>query len=61
MTPAELVEWRQRMGWSQSHAAAELNLPTKTLQNYEQGRTAIPGPVERLAAYIERGPLLAAE
>jgi DNA-binding transcriptional regulator YiaG len=61
MSGAGLRAWRERMGWSQSRAAAELNLPTKTFQNYEQGRTAIPGPVERLAAYIERGPLLAAE
>ena len=45
MTPADLFTWRNRLGLSQSEAAARLNTPTGTYQNWEQGRRPIPGVV----------------
>lgn len=53
MTPADLSAWRERMGLSQPQAAKRLALPIGTYRNYEQGRTAIPGPVADLSAYVE--------
>ena len=46
MTPADLTAWRNRLGLSQSGAAARLNTPVDTYQNWEQGRRRIPGVVE---------------
>lgn len=45
MTPADLIAWRNRLGLSQCEAARLLKTPLDTYQNWEQGRSRIPGVV----------------
>lgn len=39
---ADLRAWRDRMGWSQSDAAAALDLSRRSIIGYEAGQQAIP-------------------
>lgn len=54
MTARALLMWRNRLGMSQSHAAAALNSPVGTYRNWEQDIRRIPGAVEMLCRYVER-------
>lgn len=60
--PGALEAWRQRMGWSQRQAAAELGLNLKTYQQQERGvswKTGEPITAPRTtllaAAALEQG------
>ena len=63
MTPEALKAWRSRLAdpadrrrkLSQSGAAQLLRVSLRTYQDWEAGRTAIPGPVALACAAIERG------
>lgn len=63
MTPEALKAWRSRLAdpagrrrrLSQSGAARLLRVSLRTYQEWEAGRTAIPGPVALACAAIERG------
>lgn len=61
MQPADLRAWRERLGLSQSRAAALVGVPVRTLQGLELGRSPgspLWGPLDRLTRYVERhGPL----
>ncbi len=62
MKPIDLKAWQERVvgnGYgSQVKAASLLNAPPQTYRNWIGGRFEIPGPVERLAQYVERyGPM----
>lgn len=37
MTSADFFEWRQHMGWTKTHAAQQLGLSPRTIENYERG------------------------
>lgn len=41
-----LRQYRTSLGLSQSALAARMRVPIKTLQNWEQGRTPVPGLVD---------------
>ena len=47
-----IVEIRKKTGLSQSKFAARFGIPVRTLQQWEQGRSAPPDYVVRMAAYI---------
>lgn len=47
MTPQALKAWRTAAGLTQTAAAALLDAPYKTYENWEQGRRKIPRWVER--------------
>src|SRR5690606_8971663 len=63
MTPEALKDWRSRLAdpagrsrrLSQSGAAQLLRVSLRTYQDWETGKTAIPGPVGLACAAIERG------
>ena len=63
MTPEALKDWRSRLAdpagrsrrLSQSGAARLLRVSLRTYQDWETGKTAIPGPVGLACAAIERG------
>lgn len=62
MTSEELINWQTRVvgtGYgAQPRAAKLLNAPLQTYRNWLYGRIEVPGPVEKLAEYVERyGPL----
>jgi transcriptional regulator with XRE-family HTH domain len=42
MTPDDLRAWRQRLGWSQDAAAANLGCGRRSLQLWENGTNATP-------------------
>lgn len=48
----EIKTWRAKHGWTQEQAAAYLQVPLKTYQNWEWGRRAPQpiGPVRKLMA-----------
>ncbi|MCQ4160831.1 helix-turn-helix domain-containing protein [Roseomonas sp. GC11] len=52
-TGGDLRAWRQRMGWSQPLAAAELGMHEINLSKLENGRQAIRPTVRRLAECLE--------
>jgi DNA-binding transcriptional regulator YiaG len=54
MTARALLMWRNRLGLSQTQAAAALNVPLGTYRNWEQDVRRVPGAVEMLCKYIER-------
>lgn len=62
MTPTEYRAALQRLGVSQVKAGHLLGVDGRTSQKWALGERAIPPPVARLLAYIERyGPELARE
>lgn len=62
VTAADLKRWRTLANLTRRQAAAALNVPARTYENWEEERRAIPGPVERLCAYVtEFGPAQVAE
>lgn len=55
-TSADLVAWRQRMGWSQVVAAAALETPLNTYTGWEQRRrhvNGLPGVVSVTCRLLE--------
>jgi DNA-binding transcriptional regulator YiaG len=54
MTPETLKHWRERLSLSQVAAAATLGCCRKTYQNWERGRTKIPGHLVLALAAMER-------
>lgn len=62
MTPIEYRAALQRLGLSHNRAAPLLGVDLRTSKRWSAGERAIPPPVARLLAYIERyGPELARE
>ena len=63
MAPEALKAWRSRLAdpagrrrrMSQAAAASALRVSLRTYQDWETGKTAIPGPVGLACAAIERG------
>lgn len=49
MTRAELRQWRESLGWSQSRAALFYGVKLRQWQRYESGETPVPA---RLPAII---------
>jgi hypothetical protein len=46
MRGAELLDWRKRLGFTQSEAGQKLGVTRATIQNWESESTPIPGAVE---------------
>lgn len=62
MTPDAYRTALQRLGLSHNRAAPLLGVDLRTSKRWSSGERAIPPPVARLLAYIERyGPELARE
>lgn len=62
MTPTAYRDALQRLGLSHNRAAPMLGVDLRTSKRWSAGERAIPPPVARLLAYIERyGPELAKE
>lgn len=51
MVPTKLRAFRIKYGFTQSSFADFLEIPLKTLQNWEQGRTECPEYLLKLIAY----------
>lgn len=47
--------WRARLGWTQARAAAQLCVPLRTYQEWEQGRRGPQqeGPIRKLMDKVE--------
>jgi DNA-binding XRE family transcriptional regulator len=43
MTPTELKQWREGMGWSRQTAADHLDIALRTYQHYESGTRSTGG------------------
>ena len=56
MTPDEIKATRERIGVSQASFAAMLNVSTRTLQEWEQGRRQPTGPARSLLAIAAQRP-----
>ena len=58
MTPEELVEFRDRMGWTQSELARQLEMSLSRIQDYEIGwtrsRTPRPAPIPKVVVLALR-------
>jgi DNA-binding XRE family transcriptional regulator len=61
MTPTDLVQWRERLGWSQEEAARQLGIGRRTYIYLEGGQTSrgkaidfIPRLTELACAELER-------
>lgn len=52
MTPQELIEFRQRMGWDRGRLARELEISLSRIADYENGSTrghrARPAPIPKV-------------
>lgn len=46
MTSKEFAEWRNHMGWTKTHAAQQLGLSPRTIENYERGQRSDSAPVD---------------
>ena len=53
MTPQQLREWREAMGWSQKEAAAALGLAVRSYIYFEHGETSAGVPRNLVPPYIE--------
>ena len=60
MTPSELRSTREAMGLTQTELAEALETALRTVQHWEAGDRAIPGPV-RVALRLMRAPSKAAD
>jgi transcriptional regulator with XRE-family HTH domain len=48
MTPYDFREWRKRLGWTQAHAAAKLDLSVRAIKHNEGATHSISSAVEKL-------------
>jgi len=51
LNPTTIRAWRHENGWTKREAAAMLNIPTRTYETLEAGRTqssALWGPITRI-------------
>lgn len=55
MTPAEMQEWRARLGITQARAAEMIGVSARAVKYWEAGQRSIPATVERLCAALEAG------
>jgi DNA-binding XRE family transcriptional regulator len=53
MTPAELKEWRERFGLTQTELGKRFGVARNTIQNYESGATQMPGTITQACAVWE--------
>jgi Helix-turn-helix len=53
MTPNELRTWRESFGLTQSELAKRLSVTRNTIQNWENGTTALPGMLDQACAVWE--------
>jgi len=53
MRPAELKEWRQRIGCSQAKLAGELGVDVMTVSRWERGVREIPSFLHLALGYLE--------
>lgn len=53
MTPAELLAWRRRMGWSQEIAGPMLGRSKRWYREMELGAVAIPREIELAVLALE--------
>lgn len=58
MKPADLIAWRNRMGFSQAAAAAALGCGERTLRDYEARRSPIPLHISLACQQLEKPPKL---
>ena len=61
MSPRDIVELRERLGYSQPVFARLLRTRTATLRNWEQGRVAPNEQAKVLLKLVERSPRVIAE
>lgn len=54
MTPADLRDWRKRLGLTQMEAAGILNRTRETIVQYERGRQPIPPEIALATVGWER-------
>lgn len=55
MKPADLIEWRRRLGLSQAAAAEKLGCGRRSLQLWEAGTNEVPRYIGLAAAAIALG------
>jgi predicted transcriptional regulator len=55
MKPASLTDWRKRLSLSQRAAAKSLGVGTRSLSDYETGKTPIPRAVALACAAVAFG------
>lgn len=53
MNPADLKEWRDRMGWSQPHLAEALGVHPMTVSAWERGEQSFPAYLRLALAKLE--------
>lgn len=53
MTPSELREWREGLGWSTRLAAEKLGIAERTYKYYEQGESSYGTPRPEVPLRIE--------
>ena len=53
MTPDDLKQWRDEMGWTRDEAAAALGLGLRGYAYLEQGETSAGTPRQEIPRYIE--------
>ncbi|MBO0737332.1 MAG: helix-turn-helix transcriptional regulator [Alphaproteobacteria bacterium] len=58
MTPQQLIDFRTRMGWTQSELARRLELSPSRISDYEKGQTRSspprPAPIPKVVEYALR-------
>jgi len=56
LNPTTIRAWRHKNGWTKREAAEQLNIPTRTYETLEAGRTkssALWGPITRIVQLME--------
>lgn len=52
MTPSQLIQLREKLGWSQNRLAENLGVNRSTVHRWEKGMRRIPAIAEKLLAII---------
>jgi DNA-binding XRE family transcriptional regulator len=53
MTAADLIAWRQRLGFDRTRAAAVLGCHRNSISHWETGRFPVPLYIELACRYVE--------